>query len=140
MTGTELHDFLQVIEDTAAVRMVDSVPLEAFIAQGAAHPGVLQVFDVSAQPGQPIWMLLEYCDLGTLQVQPRERSASAILHCNEKGVRNHLLQLSMPLRQCGWEGHSGWNPCRGALDFAAILACSEGLLFCSLTSRPSTVL
>ena len=45
------------------------MPLEAFIAQGAAHPGVLRVFGTSAQPGQPIWMLLEYCDLGTLQVR-----------------------------------------------------------------------
>ena len=95
--------------------MVDGVPQEASIAQGAAHPGVLQVFDTWAQPGQPIWMLLEYCDLGTLQVRPRKCArkcaVSTILHFNEKTVQSQNSSLKLSMHSTNLIGRSRTRLC-----------------------------
>lgn len=48
--------------------MKGGAPLEAVISKNISHPGIVQVFDYTVHPGQPVWMLTELCDLGTLQV------------------------------------------------------------------------
>ena len=91
---------LQIIDNSATIRMLDGEPLEAAITKGAHHPNVVRTIDFAVtsaaaadadadadsdaaperfdsatshhkhrQGNSETWMLLEFCDCGSLQVR-----------------------------------------------------------------------
>ena len=67
----------QVIEDAECVRLHDGQPLEAVITEKLRHPNLVAALEYATVPGRDpynphdeTWLLLDYCDRGSLIVRP----------------------------------------------------------------------
>ena len=122
---------LQIIDNSATIRMMDGEPLEAAITKGAHHPNVVRTIDFAVtsasaadadsdsgaalerfdsatshhkqrQGDSETWMLLEFCDCGSLQVgaHVRHRSldhtACSSVHASRLAAKECHGKLSDP--------------------------------------------
>ena len=72
---------VQVMEDEGCVRAQDGRPLEAVITEKLRHPALVAALGHAAAPGtdardrgEKTWLLLEFCDCGSLIVRPARRA------------------------------------------------------------------
>jgi len=125
---------VQVMEDESCVRMVDGRPLEAVITEKLRHPALVAALGHASAPSRDAhdprietWLLLEFCDCGSLIVRAARALIGWWTACvwtmNSLYKPLWMLQLSacllrLALSHC--KSHKGASWCVGR--------CSEGCL------------
>ncbi len=73
---------MQVMEDEGCVRAQDGRPLEAVITEKLRHPALVAALGHATAPGpdahdrgEKTWLLLEFCDCGSLIVRPAQHES-----------------------------------------------------------------